>query len=54
VEATQQSVVLLFRDGDLRATGTYRDTLIYERGGWYFTSRELEWDLVPRESALPV
>jgi hypothetical protein len=38
----------------LRATGTYRDSLIYERGGWYFTSRELEWDLAPRESALPV
>jgi hypothetical protein len=54
VEASQQCVVLLFRDGELRATGTYRDSLIYERGGWYFTSRELEWDLVPRESALPV
>jgi SnoaL-like domain len=53
VEASQQCVVLLFRDGELRATGTYRDSLIYERGGWYFTSRELEWDLVPRESALP-
>jgi hypothetical protein len=38
----------------LQATGTYLDNLIYERGGWYFTSRELEWDLVPRESALPV
>jgi hypothetical protein len=54
VEATQRCVALLFRDGELRATGTYRDRLIYERGGWYFTSRELEWDLVPRESALPV
>lgn len=54
VEASQQCVVLLFRDGELRATGTYRDSLIYERGGWYFTSRELEWDLAPRESALPV
>lgn len=54
VEASQQCVVLLFRDGELRATGTYRDSLIYERGGWYFTSRELEWDVVPRESALPV
>ena len=54
VEATQQCVALIFRDNALRATGTYRDRLIYERGGWYFTSRELEWDLVPRESALPV
>jgi hypothetical protein len=54
VEASQQCVVLLFRDGEFRATGTYRDSLIYERGGWYFTSRELEWDVVPQESALPV
>jgi hypothetical protein len=53
VEATQRCVAVLFRDGGMRATGTYRDRLIYERGGWYFTSRELEWDLVPRESALP-
>ena len=30
----------------MQATGTYRDSLIYERGGWYFTSRELEWDRV--------
>jgi hypothetical protein len=38
----------------LRATGTYRDELIYERGGWYFTSRELEWDSVSNGHALPV
>ena len=54
VDATQGCVALLFRDNALQATGTYRDRLIYERGGWYFTSRELEWDLVPRESALPL
>jgi hypothetical protein len=54
VDATQRCVALLFRDNTLRATGTYTDRLVYERGGWYFTSRELEWDLVPRESALPV
>ncbi|PXX11036.1 nuclear transport factor 2 family protein [Mycolicibacterium moriokaense] len=54
VEATQHCVALLFRNNVLEATGTYRDSLIYERGGWYFTSRELEWDLVPQESALPV
>jgi hypothetical protein len=51
VNATQRCVALLFaRTGDggihLRATGTYRDQLIYERGGWYFTSRELQWDTV--------
>ena len=38
----------------LRATGIFTDSLIYERGGWYFTSRELNWDLIPRDDALPV
>jgi hypothetical protein len=50
VEATQRCVALLFAaDHDavtLRATGTYSDRLVYERGGWYFTSRELQWDTV--------
>ncbi|RDH78523.1 nuclear transport factor 2 family protein [Mycolicibacterium moriokaense] len=54
VDATQTCVALLFVDGELRGTGTYRDRLIYERGGWYFTSRELEWDTVPSKDALPV
>jgi SnoaL-like domain len=54
VEATQRCVGLVFVGAELRATGTYTDELIYERGGWYFTTRELEWDLVPRDSALPV
>jgi hypothetical protein len=54
VEATQECVALLFREGRLAASGTFTDRLIYERGGWYFTSRELEWDHVPHESALPV
>ncbi|BBX45577.1 hypothetical protein GCM10009641_52250 [Mycobacterium cookii] len=52
VNATQRCVALLFAAGAdggtaLRATGSYRDELIYERGGWYFTSRELQWDSVP-------
>ncbi|MGH3561419.1 MAG: nuclear transport factor 2 family protein, partial [Mycobacterium sp.] len=50
IDAIQQCVALLFMADDdgttLRATGTYQDRLIYERGGWYFTSRELEWDSV--------
>jgi hypothetical protein len=54
VEATQRCVAMLFVGHELRATGTYQDRLVYERGGWYFTSRELDWDLVPREDALPV
>lgn len=54
VEAEQQCVVLLFRDNELRSTGSFADRLIYERGGWYFTSRRLEWDSLACESALPV
>jgi hypothetical protein len=54
VNGTQRCVVLRFVGTQLQATGTYRDELIYERGGWYFTSRELDWDRVPREDALPV
>ena len=54
VEATQRCVALLFVGNELRATGTYQDRLIYERGGWYFTSRELDWDVVPSKDALPV
>ena len=59
VNATQRCVAMLFAaagDGaaTLRATGTYRDQLVYERGGWYFTSRELEWDSVPNGHPLPV
>jgi hypothetical protein len=54
VEAVQRCVGLLFVGAELRATGTYTDQLIYERGGWYFTSRELEWDVAPSKDALPV
>jgi hypothetical protein len=54
VEATQRCVALIFVGTELQATGLYTDRLIYERGGWYFASRELEWDSAPRESALPV
>ena len=54
VNATQRCVALVFVGADLVATGIYSDQLIYERGGWYFTSREIEWDLAPRENALPV
>jgi hypothetical protein len=54
VDATQSCVALVFVGAELRGTGTYRDRLIYERGGWYFTSRELEWDVVPSKDAIPV
>jgi SnoaL-like domain len=57
VNATQRCVALLFAtstygDTTLVATGTYRDQLTYERGGWYFSSRELEWDSVPSRHQL--
>jgi len=54
VDATQVCVALLFHNNEFQASGTFTDRLIYERGGWYFTSRALEWDVVPRENALPV
>jgi SnoaL-like domain len=59
INATQRCVALLFATGadgatGLRATGSYRDQLIYERGGWYFTSRELEWDSVSNGQSLTV
>jgi hypothetical protein len=59
VDATQRCVALLFAaNGEsgstLRATGSYRDQLIYERGGWYFTSRELQWDSVSNGHPLTV
>lgn len=53
VDATQRCVALLYGADGLQATGTYTDRLVYERGGWYFASRELTWDRVPRERALP-
>ncbi|MBW0020132.1 MAG: nuclear transport factor 2 family protein [Mycobacterium sp.] len=56
VYATQRCVALLFAvaygDTTLRATGVYRDELIYERGGWYFTSRDLAWDSAPSRHPL--
>lgn len=56
VNAEQRCIAVLFAtvDGDtaLLATGAYRDTLTYERGGWYFTSRVVEWDSVPSGHAL--
>jgi hypothetical protein len=45
VHATQQCVSIRFGDGGtVTATGTYTDTLIYERGGWYYAGRVLTWD----------
>lgn len=56
VNATQHCVAVLFAamygDTVLRATGTFRDSLVYERGGWYFTSRTLQWDSVPSRHPL--
>ena len=51
INATQRSVALLFAGPELRATGTCQDRLIYERGAWYFASRELQWDALPSYAA---
>jgi hypothetical protein len=55
VNATQRCIAVLFtvdehRAATLRATGSYQDTIIYERGGWYFASRALQWDSAPARS----
>jgi SnoaL-like domain len=56
VNAAQHCVAVLFAsiygETTLRATGKFRDSLIYERGGWYFASRELTWDSVPSRHPL--
>ncbi len=56
VNADQHCVAVLFaamfEDTALRATGVFHDTLVYERGGWYFTSRTLQWDSVPSRHPL--
>lgn len=56
VNADQHCVAMLFatmfEDTTLRATGIFRDTLVYERGGWYFTSRTLQWDSAPSRHPL--
>lgn len=44
VNATQHCIAILI-DGTSTATGTFVDTLVYERGGWYYASRVLVWDL---------
>jgi len=45
VNANQHCVAMQFdASGAIRAVGTYADTLIYERGGWYYASRTLAWD----------
>lgn len=59
VSATQGCVALLYgADGQgrtiLAAIGTFTDELVYERGAWYFASRNLEWDQVSSESVLAV
>jgi SnoaL-like domain len=51
VNAIQHSVALLFAGTELRATGTYQDRLVYERGAWYFATRELHWDAQPSYAA---
>lgn len=44
VDATQHCVAIRFDSGGAPSTGTFVDTLVYERGGWYYASRTLTWD----------
>lgn len=52
VTATQRCAAVLFVGSEILATGRYDDRLVYERGGWYFASREVMWDPLPSASAL--
>lgn len=53
VHARQECRFLMLRPGrngggpELVAVGRYRDVLIYERGRWYFSTREVVADLGP-------
>jgi hypothetical protein len=53
VHARQECRFLTLRPGSngggpvVDAVGRYRDALIYERGRWYFSTREMVADLVP-------
>ena len=56
INAVQRCVAVVFStrygDSTVRATGLFRDTLIYERGTWCFASRELAWDAAPSRHRL--
>jgi hypothetical protein len=53
VNARQECRFLTLRPGrngggpEVEAVGRYRDVLVYERGRWYFSSREVVADLSP-------
>jgi hypothetical protein len=57
VSARQECRFLVLRPGTngagpvVETAGRYRDTVIYERGRWYFSRRELVADLVPGATA---
>ena len=43
INATQRCVAVLYAAGGVSAVGAYQDQLVYERGAWYFASRDLRW-----------
>lgn len=52
VHATQRAVAMVVDDtGAIRGLGTFSDTLIYERGGWYYAARSWDWTLSPQLSS---
>jgi len=56
INAVQRCVAVVFStrygDSTVHATGLFRDALIYERGGWFFASREIAWDSAPSRHRL--
>ena len=53
VDATQRCVAVRFdASGSVCAIGTYTDSLIYERGGWYYANRTLAWDSASKLSVI--
>lgn len=50
VSATQRCAAVLLVGSEIVATGRYEDRLVYERGDWYFASREVMWDPEPSGS----
>jgi hypothetical protein len=56
INAAQRCVAIVFStrygDSTVRATGLFQDALIYERGGWFFASRDIAWDSAPSRHRL--
>ena len=56
INAVQRCIAVVFStrygDSTVGATGLFQDALIYERGSWFFASREIAWDAAPSRHRL--